>query len=256
MRHRDMLDRESPLPLWAQVLTHVRARIAAGEFRDRFPTDQELVDDYGVSRHTIREAVRRIQADGILDRRRGRGSFVKVGFEQPLGNIYSLFRSIEAGGVVQTSVVLTQDARQDPEVAERLDLPDDTEFFYLERLRLAADEALAIDRVWVPLNIAKPLVEADFTETALYNELRDRCGVSPESGSETIRAVIPTEAEREELGLEVGVAAFLIERRTLADGAPLEWRQTLVRGDHYRFVTNWASGGESGSRLAVDHDPG
>lgn len=253
MTYRDVLDRDSSLPLWAQVLTHLRDRIAAGEFPGRFPTDHELVDDYGVSRHTIREAVRRIQAEGILDRRRGRGTFVTRGFEQPLGSIYSLFRSIEAKGVEQTSVVLVQGARTDPEVAARLDLPDDTEFFHLERIRLAGTEALAIDRVWVPLDLAKPLLDADFTKTALYNELRDRCGLVPESGSETIRAVVPTPPEREELGLDEGVAAFVIERRTMHGGRPLEWRETLVRGDDYRFVTDWnRPAGERQAGFAVD----
>lgn len=237
------LDRDSALPLWAQVLTHLRQRIAAGEFTQRFPTDHQLVDEYGVSRHTIREAVRRIQEDGILDRRRGRGTFVTEGFEQPLGSIYSLFRSIEASGVEQTSVVLEQTSRPDPDVAGRLELAASTEFFFLERLRLADDDVLAIDRTWVPLEIARPLLTADFSKTALYNELRDRCGVSPESGSETIRAVIPSPAERDQLGIDGDTAAFLIERMTKAGGAPLEWRETLVRGDDYRFVSTWEPGG-------------
>ncbi len=236
------LDREGPLPLWAQLLTDLRDRIAAGEFSDRFPTDQELVDEYEVSRHTVREAVRRIQADGILDRRRGRGTFVRDSFEQPLGSIYSLFRSVEDSGVEQTSVVLRQERRTEPDVADKLGLVADHEFFYLERLRLAGEDVLAIDRVWVPFEIGSPLLEADFSQTALYNELRDRCGVSPEAGTERIRPVVPTDEERTDLGLTADDAAFLIERQTQSSGAPLEWRETLVRGDRYRFVVDWAPG--------------
>jgi GntR family transcriptional regulator len=252
MRFGDVLDRDSALPLWAQILTHLRQRIAAGEFGEKFPTDHELVDEYGVSRHTIREAVRRIQEAGILDRRRGRGTFITAGFEQPLGSIYSLFRSIEASGVEQTSVVMSQAVRVDDHVADRLGLTAGTEFFYLERLRLADDEVLAIDRTWVPLSIARPLLDADFSKTALYNELRDRCGVSPETGSETIRAVIPSPPERDELGIDTDTAAFLIERVTMANGEPLEWRETMVRGDDYRFVTHWTPDRPSDTALSVD----
>ncbi|MDH3498910.1 MAG: GntR family transcriptional regulator [Acidimicrobiia bacterium] len=246
MTDLDKLDRSSPLPLWAQLLTNLRERISDGEFRDRFPTDLELVDAYGVSRHTVREAVRRIQAEGILDRRRGRGTFVRQEFEQPLGSIYSLFRSVEATGVEQTSVVLTQDRRIEPDVAANLGLSDAEEFFYLERLRLAGEDVLAIDRVWVPFRIAEPLLEADFTKTALYNELRDRCGVSPEAGTERIRPVLPTAEERADLGLSAVDAAFLIERQTQTESGPLEYRETLVRGDRYRFAVEWMPGHSDG----------
>ncbi len=240
------LDRESPLPLWAQLLTDLRERIANGEFKDRFPTDQELVDEYDISRHTVREAVRRIQAEGILDRRRGRGTFVRDQFEQPLGSIYSLFRSVEETGVEQTSVVLAQDTRLDPDVAAKLGLDQRQEFFFLERLRLAGESVLALDRVWVPIEIGAPLLEADFTKTALYNELRDRCQVGPDSGRERIRPVVPTDEERAELGLSSEDAAFMIERETQAGGRPLEWRETLVRGDRYHFVVDWRPGRHDG----------
>src|SRR5215467_10126686 len=53
---RVTLDRNSPLPLWAQVLGDLRTRLARGEFTGRFPGDEELRAQYGVSRHTVREA--------------------------------------------------------------------------------------------------------------------------------------------------------------------------------------------------------
>ena len=245
MTYRATLDRQAALPLWAQVLKHLRRRLNGGEFAEQFPTDKLLMDEYGVSRHTVREAIRRIEADGILDRRRGRGTFVSRDFAQRLGSIYSLFRSVEAAGVKQTSVVLVQESRSDPQVALKLDLPDDSEFLFLERLRLAGSDVLAIDRVWLPIDLAKPLLGVDFTKTAVYDELRDRCGLAPESGQETIRSIVPTETESDGLGIDPGKSVFMIERKTFADGSPLEWRVTLVRADRYHFVANWSSRSDS-----------
>ena len=103
------VDRDSPVPLWSQVETDLRARIDAGEFVDRFPTDEELVGSYEVSRHTAREAVRRLCADGLVVRERGRGTvLVEKRSERPLDAMYSLFEAVEAGGVEQTSEVLAE----------------------------------------------------------------------------------------------------------------------------------------------------
>ena len=129
-------DRNSPLPLWAQVLSDLRARLARGEFTGRFPGDEELRKAYGVSRHTVREAVRRLQAEGVIERGRGRGTFVTGALiEQPLGALYSLFRSVEAQGYVQRSVVRHLEERRDEEAAKVLGRAPDEPLVYLERLR-------------------------------------------------------------------------------------------------------------------------
>ena len=63
------VDRSDPLPLWAQVLGDLTVRLDAGEFDEHFPTDQELVQAYDVSRQTVRDAVRRLSDAGRVDAR-------------------------------------------------------------------------------------------------------------------------------------------------------------------------------------------
>ncbi|MFT6290394.1 MAG: GntR family transcriptional regulator [Ilumatobacter sp.] len=52
------LDTSSPMPLWAQRETAPKQCLDIGEFHERFPTDDQLVGEYGVNRHTVREAIR------------------------------------------------------------------------------------------------------------------------------------------------------------------------------------------------------
>ncbi len=236
------LDRSSPLPLWAQLETDLRRRLDSGEFDDRFPTDAEMVADYEVSRHTVREAIRHLNRTGVLRRERGRGTVVnRARFEQPLGNLYSLFRSIEDAGVEQTSEVLAMDVRRDTIAAAQLGLGDDDQFFFLERIRFAAGDPLAVDRAWLPVALAAPLLDADFSRTALYDELERRVGVRPDQGWERVSPVIPSAADRERLGLGRTDAAFHLERLGRAGDRPIEWRTTVIRGDRYRFVSDWSS---------------
>lgn len=232
---------DAPLPLWAQVLEDLRKRIAAGEFTRRFPGDVELVAHYGVSRHTAREAVRRLQSEGLIERRRGQGSFV-IGpqIDQPVGTLYSLFRSIEEHGIVQQSVVRRLEIRHDAEAATMLGCPEQP-LVYLERLRLGDGSPIALDCSWLPLSLAEPLLEADFHHAALYEQLAEQCGVRITGGWERIRPVLPDRAQRDLLQIGTRQAAFAIERMGLRDVVPVEWRHSVVRGDRFSFVARWHS---------------
>ena len=238
------VDRSSPVPLWSQVLEDLRVRLGEGEFAERFPTDLELMDTYGVSRHTARDAVRRLADEGLVDRERGRGTFVRArAIEQPLGALYSLFQSIAAEGYEQRSRVLTLEERTDAEAAAVLGLAPGDPLVFLERVRLLDDEPIAVDCSWLPASFARPLLEVDFAHTSLYGELRGRCGVSPSHGWERIEPKLPTPAQRDLLGVGPEVVVFAIERLASDDRRALEWRHSVVRGDRYSFVARWSGAG-------------
>ncbi|MDH3683173.1 MAG: GntR family transcriptional regulator [Acidimicrobiia bacterium] len=238
------LDRSSPLPLWAQLETDLRRRLDDGEFDDgRFPTDLELTTDYEVSRHTVREAIRHLNKTGLLKRERGRGTVInRAEFEQSLGTLYSLFQSVESAGVEQTSEVLELSIVTAPEAAAHLELPDDAELVVLVRIRLAGGAPLAVDRAWLPREIAEPLLDVDWSHTALYAELAKIDAPVPNQGWERLSPIVPTAADRERLGLRRNEAAFYLERLGCRDDRRIEWRTTVVRGDRFRFVTDWTAG--------------
>ena len=178
------------MPLWSQVCDDLRRRLNANEFSGHFPGDGELMDGYKVSRHTVREAVRRLSDDGLVVRERGRGTrVISPGIEQPLGTLYSLYRSIEAQGYEQHSVVRVLDERTDAEATGVLGLADDEPMVYLERLRRAGDRALALDCSWLPASLARPLLNCDFSRTALYGELAERTGEATREIAQMIHGI-------------------------------------------------------------------
>lgn len=244
------LDRRSSLPLWAQLEADLRRRLAGGAFDERFPGELDLVDEYEVSRHTVREALRRLRLEGVLDSGRGRGTWVrKPKIEQPIGALYSLFASVEAMGLEQRSTVRSLEVRRDGRVAERLGQPPGTEFVYLERLRLADGEPLALDHAWLPRSLAHPLLQADFSHSGLYDELARLAKIRLTGGSEVITAVVPTAAQRALLAIPAGVGAFVVERRGCLNDRPVEWRESLIRSDRFSVVTQWSA--QEGYRMDV-----
>ena len=103
-------------------------------------------------------------------------------------------------------------------------------------LRLAGTEPLALDRAWLPLELAEPLLDADFTHTSLYDQLAIRCGVRPTGSTEQVRAVVPNRGERVLLNVPPGVALLAVERTGCLHGRPVEHRHTLVRGDRFAIT--------------------
>lgn len=240
------LDRGSPMPLWAQLESDLLRRLEEREFDSGFPTDLDLTQSYGVSRHTVREAIRHLNKTGVLKRERGKGTVVnRAEFEQSLGTLYSLFQSIESTGVKQTSEVIRLEVVKDSVAALHLEVDEETDLLLLERLRFAGGDPLAVDRAWLELRIAAPLLDVDWGHTALYSELAKIGAPVPNQGWERLTPVIPSAADRSRLGLRKSEAAFFLERVGSRDGKVVEWRTTTMRGDRYRFVTEWSAGGRS-----------
>lgn len=237
------LDRRSSTPLWAQLDAELRRRMELGDFADRFPTDRELMEVYDVSRHTARHAVSQLGADGILRRARGVGTSVdRRTFERSLGSLYSLFQVVEESGVPQHSEVRRLELVTDAEAAGQLGLAPDATLVLIDRLRWAGDEPLAIDRIWLPADVAEPLLDVDFTRTSLYSELERVAGMRPGAGWERIHPCIPTDDERASLQLDDREAVFSIERLGTCNGDAIEWRVTTIRGDRFTLVADWTAG--------------
>lgn len=237
------LDRAAKEPLWCQLRDDLLRRLGTGEFAERFPGEMELVEEYAVSRHTVREALRRLRDDGVIVSSRGRSSVARPGaVSQQLGVMYSLFHELESRGIEQRSTVLAADRRTDPDVAARLGLPPGTELVYLERVRLADDEPIAWDRAWLDPELGTPLLGADLGHTGLYDEWQRSAGVRLTGGRERIGAVVPSPAERRLLALPRGEAAMRVERTGCLGERPVEFRVTLVRGSRFSFSAEWESG--------------
>ncbi|WAM19383.1 GntR family transcriptional regulator (plasmid) [Rhodococcus sp. JS3073] len=237
------LQRAACTTLWQQLQADLQRRLAEGEFAEVFPGELELRDEYGVSRSTVREALRALREDGIVTAARGRAPRLggDVEISQPLGAIYSLFESVEAAHLHQRSIVRRLDERRDAHAAVRLGLEESTPLIYLERLRLADEEPLALDCAWLPAELARPLLDADFTHTSLYDELAGRCRVRLTGGREQIHAVIPTAAQRRLLELGPDTAAMRVQRTGTVNGVGIEWRTTVIRGDRFSVLADFSA---------------
>lgn len=239
-------DRTNPLPLWAQVSSDLRRRINSGEFTDSFPGEFELTEQYGVSRHTVREALRVLRAEGILRSERGRGTSVQHrGYSQNLGALYSLFQTIADEGVGQASQVLRLAITTNPTVAQELGVDPRTELIVLERIRFANGEPLAHDTSWLLASETSEILNSDFTVNSLYGELNKQCGIEMNGGKEKIVAQQAPRHIADALEIPERSAVFAIERLGASDNRAIEWRETFIRGDRFTLEVDFNFNSES-----------
>jgi GntR family transcriptional regulator len=216
--------RAGPKPtLWATVLADLRDRMAAGEFAERFPTDRELMVHYRVSRHTVREAVRRLDE---VQRRPRLGGQVRA-----TNTVANLVRTITALG---TSVVLdnlTGGRQRSVAVARLLDLPDSRPLTVRRHLLLADGTPLLLSELWTSPTTAA----ADRLVPALLGlPLADL--LDGQISSQRTIPHLPPQHICAELGITAGNAVFSIEALIESDGHATAWHRAYVRPDRYPCI--------------------
>lgn len=235
------LDKKSFEPLYAQIQSRLKELIRTGEIgvNDSLPGEAELSRIFGISRMTARHALQGLTNEGLTYRERGRGTFVsppKV--EKEITHLLGFSAQIRLLGMkASTRVLASAVIPAEGSIAESLELSVHDEVLRLQRLRLADDEPIAIEEVWIPRSRFPGVEQIDFGKHSLYETLRDRYGVRIGSSRETIGARQAT-AEEARL-LRITPRSSLLEvSRTLLDveGQPMEVAHSLYRGDRYRAV--------------------
>jgi GntR family transcriptional regulator len=147
---------------------------------------------------------------------------------------------VRAQGIDERSEVLAAERRPaEPEIATELGVGRGAEVVFIERLRFAGPEPIAWDRSWLRVDQAGALLDADLSSGGLYDLLATHCSVRITGGWERIRPVVPEQDERKLLRLPPKTAAFSTKRLALVGETPIEWRQSLIRGDRYSLIAQW-----------------
>jgi GntR family transcriptional regulator len=228
------------VPLYRQIQSDLRERISRGELApgSRLETEQELMARYEVSRATVRQALAGLVNDGLVEIRRGLGTYVRKGvMEHRLGGFYSYSREIERHGMRPgTRVRSLQVERASPRVASMLELDPGDRVVALGRIRLADDEALVTETSYLPAERFPGLERLDLSKRSLYDTLTSDYGVRPIRARETFEPVLMTEDEAEMLEGSAGGPALRVERTTYdGDGHVIEYCHSTVRADRYHY---------------------
>lgn len=228
--------------LYAEVEETLAAEIAQGEYRpgDQIPTEDELLDRFGVSRITIRRAIQNLVHRGLLEIRRGRGTFVRAPrIEAELTRLSGFVEDMNAAGrKASARVVSRQIVPAAARVAERLQLVTGTKVMRIERIRLADGVPISFDETYLPLDLGKKIVRNDLRRRPIFTLLEEEYGVPLIEADYELQAVTASKILAQALQIKAGSPIFQIERTSkTVHHRPIDYEVLSYRGDLVRFVT-------------------
>lgn len=233
-----MIDRISKVPLYHQLYELLRSKIESGEFApgDMLPTENELLEQYQLSRNTVRQALQELVNSGWVVRQRGRGSFVTHRpIEQGLNRIISFTEDMRNRGLTPGTQIISAELMPAPEhIAAALGIEKGEELAHLSRLRLADGEPMSVEQSYLVHRHCPGILNRDYARTPLREELQATYGICLVYATQTIRAVPASSDLAQMLNLERSAALLLIERVSYSQqNQPVEYLRLHHRGDRY-----------------------
>lgn len=235
------IDFESHVPYYAQLIDVIKDIISTDDLKpgDQLPSEPDLCDTYGISRTVVRHALRELEAESLIIRRKGKGTFVaqpkiNESLVQKLTGFYH--DMLERGRKPVTKVLSQEIIGATSFLAYRLEVPEGSQIFTVERLRFVDDEPLLLVRAFLPYDLCPGIEKQDLSQASLYDTLEKEFGLRIARGRRSIEAVAADERQAELLEISPGDPVLLLDSLAyLENGTPIEFYQAAHRGDRTRF---------------------
>ena len=229
-------------PLYARVETILASEIADGalEAGDQLPTEDSLIARFDVSRITVRRAVQNLVSRGLVEIRRGKGTFVAAPkITQELTELSGFVEDMHAVGRKPTARVISkQIVPADTTVARQLALTKGERVVRIRRARLADDIAVSFDETYLPLEIGKKIITNNLKVEPIFLLLEQKYNVPLIEAEYKLEAVAAEAEIAATLRVKQGSPIFRIERTSYSTGnRPVDYERLHYRGDLVSFVT-------------------
>ena len=250
----ESLSLSSDIPLYAQLVGIIKRSISSGALAigDLLPSEAELCRALNVSRNTVRQAIGELEDEGLVVRKRGKGTFVADPNTNRRGVRYSFTTEVSSLGktpsstLVDFGVIVPTRA-----ICEKMELREGTSVYCFTRVRNVDGEPLILETSYYPQFIY-PNLTREMVQTHSFYSLLYHVGITPFSAEDTYEAVMLDAPRANLLSVEPGSCAFYHQRRTKTeDGRIYEYTCSYIRGDRVRLEFDIPSRGIIGIGIAV-----
>lgn len=236
--------------LYAQIEAALVARFGVDLHPgDKLPTEDALIDEYGVSRITVRRAIQNLASRRLIVTKRGIGSFVaSPSLTQPLTALTGFVEDMDAQGLHLTArVLLVEEITAPAHVRKALELPLGAKVVHIDRVRLAAGQPVSLDETYLPLDLGRLVAQDDLENEPIFDLLEKRHGTPLVEAEYALKASTADSPSAAALGVDEGSAIFRIERTSFTTGQrPVDYEILHYRGDAMTFTMRLPRAGAQG----------
>jgi GntR family transcriptional regulator len=236
-----LIRRAHPVPYYAQLAELLRDAILRGVWLpgEVIPSEGELETFFGISRTVVRQALGELVADGLVNKQKGRGTFVSEPKDADLvvHEMRGLVEEMRARGrEVSTEVIELGVIPAPPLVAEALRTEQNSWVVHLTRVRRVDGVPIVKVDTYLPHPRFEAVLDADLESESLYEILARECGVRARGGRRRVEAALAGRETAGELGVRPGSPLLVLAAVTEdQDGVPFEQFRAAYRGDRTIF---------------------
>ena len=206
--------RRNGLPAYQKIQRAIRQRIETKQLKpgDAVSSERELARIHNVSLMTARHALATLEREGVVERRRGAGTFVAPPRIQ-FNKLMSYTEQMASRGLTPSSkVVAAKFVEDEPEIAARLGLAAASRMVKIERVRLTTDEPFAMETCYLPATGLEGLVEAPLGRGSLFATLEHDYGIELAYADEEVDATVAEGRVAQLLNLRAGAPLLRIRQ--------------------------------------------
>jgi len=225
------------IPLYYQLKQWLLEQMDQGKIKpgDRIPTEQELCEQFEISRGPVRQALGDLINEGRIFVVRGRGTFMAKPPQEKwyLVTSASWAEALTRQGIdFETSVLELSTKEANPFIATNLQIEPGTTIVFIKRLRSVEDKTWMIFTSYIPEKLASELYDVNLCNRSLYKVLEDVCGLRITTVERSISVGLANPEEAATFNIpEQSVVQRLEDWAYDADGRLVEYSQTVFRGD-------------------------
>jgi len=232
---------DSPQPLYVQIKENLRKRILDGTYRphQKLPSESELTRLFGVSRITIRQALRDLHNEGLIFSSQGKGSFVsKPKAVQTVRRLEGFGEAMAAQGYETTARLVSIEEIVPPQIVReslRLSGPQARTAVQVKRVRYLNRVPVSLETSYFPFDIGRALFNQDLSGD-IFPILENLLAIPLGAANISIDAGLANEEVQEHLGLSEAAPVLQVERLTHdRSGRPIDYEFLFFSGDSFKY---------------------
>lgn len=233
----DKLDKSIPTPLYYQLLIILKEKIENGYWKpgNIIPTEQELMEQYDISRSTTRQAILALVNDGYLHREKSKGTIVSspTGRMRFVGSLMSFSEEMDSKKIPHYSQIISQQIVPATDaIAEKFNVEIGSSMYFLKRVRFINDRPFLLDEHFIPYYLCKGIEEKYKNNTSLYKLLKLDYNFNLHHGQIEFEPIVSKSKEVIDL-LKVNPTTSLlyVSRMVYSDqDTPLDYFTAIIHG--------------------------